>query len=58
MQNDEFNKLCVAITGNAYVCGDTIYQLLIDKETGVEMDKNVYRELIPVTIDNLEEMIP
>lgn len=58
MQNDEFNKLCVAITGNAYVCGDTVYQLLIDKETGAEMDKNIYRELIPVTVDNLDEMIP
>lgn len=57
MQNNEFNKLCVAITGNAYVCGDTVYQLLIDKETGAEMEKNVYRELIPVTIDNLDEMI-
>lgn len=57
MQNDEFNKICIAITGNAYVCGDAIYEILIDKETGKEMDKNIYRELIPVTIDNLDEMM-
>lgn len=57
MQNNEFNKVCVAITGNSYVCGDAAYQLVVDKASGKEMDQNVYRDLIPVTIDNLDEMI-
>lgn len=57
MQNGEFNKVCVAITGNSYVCGDVAYQLVIDKASGEEMEQNVYRDLIPVSIDNLEEMI-
>lgn len=57
MQNNEFNKVCVAITGNSYVCGDAAYQLAVDKASGKEMDQNVYRDLIPVTIDNLDEMI-
>ena len=56
IQNNEFNKVCVAITGNSYVCGDAAYRLLIDKESGKEVDQNVYRELIPVTADNLTEM--
>ena len=49
--------MCVAITGNSYVCGDVAYQLVIDKASGEEMEQNVYRDLIPVSIDNLEEMI-
>lgn len=57
MQNNEFNKVCVAITGNSYVCGDAAYQLAVDKASGKEMDQNVYRDLIPVTIENLDEMI-
>lgn len=57
MQNGEFNRMVVAITGNAYVCGDTVYDLAIEVANGTEMDQNVYRELVPVTVDNLEEMI-
>ncbi|MBR9946569.1 sugar ABC transporter substrate-binding protein [Clostridiaceae bacterium Marseille-Q4145] len=57
MQNGEYNKMCVAITGNAYVCGDVAYDLVVRKASGEEMDKNIYRDLIPVTIDNLDEMI-
>ena len=57
MQNGEYNKMCVAITGNAYVCGDVAYDLVVRKAAGEEMDKNIYRDLIPVTIDNLDEMI-
>lgn len=56
MQNNEFNKVCVAITGNSYVCGTVAYQLIIDKESGKEMEQNIYRELIPVNADNLSEM--
>lgn len=57
MQNGEFNRMVVAITGNAYVCGDKVYDLAIEVANGTEMDQNVYRELVPVTVDNLEEMI-
>ena len=57
MQNGEFNRTCVAITGNAYVCGDAVYDLAVGYAHGDKLDKNVYRELIPVTVDNLEEMI-
>lgn len=57
MQNGEFNRMCVAITGNAYVVGHEAYDLAIRKASGEEMEKNVYRTLIPVTIDNLEEML-
>lgn len=58
MQNGEFNRMVVAITGNAYACGDTVYDLAIECVNGEELDHDVYRELIPVTIENLEEMLP
>lgn len=58
MQNSEFNRMVVAITGNAYKCGDVVYDVAIDCAEGKEMEQNVYRELIPVTIENLEEMLP
>lgn len=57
MQNGEFNRMVVAITGNSYKCGDTVYDLTISYENGEQLDHNVYRDLIPVTIDNLDEMI-
>ena len=57
MQNGEFNKVCVAITGNAHVCGDAAYKLAVATVKGENTEKNVYRDLIPVTADNLEEMI-
>lgn len=58
MQNGEFNRMVVAITGNAYACGDVVYDLAIECAEGAEMDQNVYRDLIPVTLENLEEMLP
>ena len=33
------------------------YDLVVRKASGEEMDKNIYRDLIPVTVDNLDEMI-
>lgn len=57
MQNGEFNRVVVAITGNAIACGDEVYDLTIAYVNGEEMDHEVYRELIPVTIDNLDEMM-
>lgn len=57
IQNGEFSKVCVAITGNAVVCGEVAYNLAVDKASGAAMEKNIYRELIPVTADNLKEMV-
>lgn len=57
IQNNEFNRMVVAITGNAYVCADTIYDLTMEYIGGKELEKNVYRDLIPVTAENLDEMI-
>lgn len=57
MQNGEFNRMCVAITGNAYVCGEAIYDIVVRFAGGEAMEHNVYRELIPVTIDNLGKMV-
>ena len=51
MENGEFNRMCVAITGNAYVCGETIYDIAVRYAQGEEMDHNVYRDLIPVTTE-------
>ena len=56
MENGEFNRMVVAITGNAVACGDEVYDLTMAYVGGEEMEHNVYRELIPVTIDNLAEM--
>lgn len=57
MENGEFNRMCVAITGNPFVCGETIYDLTIRVTGGEEMEQNVYRDLIPVTVDNLKDMV-
>ncbi|MDD2971584.1 MAG: sugar ABC transporter substrate-binding protein [Lachnospiraceae bacterium] len=57
MENGEFNRMVVAITGNAYVCGRTAYELGVELLDGTTMDKNVYRDLIPVTSENMEEMV-
>lgn len=57
IQNGEFSKVCVAITGNAVVCGEAAYNIAVDKASGVSMEKNIYRELIPVTAENLKEMV-
>ena len=57
MRNGEFNRCCIAITGNAYVCGEEVYRLAMQYAAGEELDKEVYRDLIPVTIDNLEDMV-
>ena len=57
MQNGEFNRSCIAITGNAYVCGDVVYDLAMQYAAGVKLDHDVYRDLVPVTPENLDEMI-
>lgn len=57
VQNDEFNRSCIAITGNAYVCGEEIYNLSVSYHAGELTDKNVHRDLIPVTKDNLDDFI-
>lgn len=58
MENGEFNRMVVAITGNAYKCGDVVYDLAMEVAEGKEIDHNTYRELIPVTVENLAEIVP
>lgn len=57
MQNGEFNKVCVAITGNAVSCADAVYDLVIRKLNGEEMEQNIYREFIPVNAENLHQIL-
>lgn len=57
MQNGEFDKVCVAITGNAVSCADAVYDLVIRKLNGEEMEQNIYREFIPVNADNLHQIL-
>lgn len=57
MENGEFNRMVVAITGNAYVCGHEAYKLGVKLLNGESVDKDVYRDLIPVTPENLQEMV-
>ncbi|MCB6546957.1 sugar ABC transporter substrate-binding protein [Blautia glucerasea] len=57
MQNGEFDRCVVAITGNAFVCGDVVYDLSMRYAAGEKLDHEVYRDLIPVTPENLSEMI-
>ncbi len=56
MTNGEFNRCCIAITGNAQACGSAAYDLAARCAGGEELDHEVYRDLIPVTIENLAEM--
>ncbi|MDD2958843.1 MAG: sugar ABC transporter substrate-binding protein [Lachnospiraceae bacterium] len=57
MQNGEFNRCVIAITGNANVCGKEAYDLAMRYAAGEDLGHEVYRDLIPVTPENLEEMI-
>lgn len=57
IENGEFNRVCIAITGNAYVCGKEIYNLATSYADGKKLEHNVYRKLIPVNKDNIEEMV-
>lgn len=57
MENGEFNRMCVAITGNPYVCGEAIYDITVKVVGGEKLEQNVYRDLIPVTTDNLQDMV-
>ena len=42
MQNGEFDRCVVAITGNAFVCGDVIYDLSMHYAAGEKLDHEVY----------------
>lgn len=57
IQNGEFNRVVVAITGNAQVCGEAVYDIVVDHAAGGNYDHNVYRDLIPVDASNLDSMI-
>lgn len=55
IKNDEGNRMSVLITGGPEEIADTIYGLLEKLVAGEEMDKEVYRTLIPVTKDNIDQ---
>lgn len=57
MENGEFQRCVVAITGNAVACGEEVYDLAMRHAAGEQMEHEVYRELIPVTPVNLAEMM-
>lgn len=56
MKNGEFNRMSVAITGSPRTNADVIYDILVKAGHGEEQDHNIYRELIPVTVDNIDEV--
>ena len=55
MANNEANRMSVLITGNAEKMAEVIYGYLQKMVAGEEVPKVVYRELIPVTRDNLDK---
>ncbi|SFH82123.1 monosaccharide ABC transporter substrate-binding protein, CUT2 family [Tindallia magadiensis] len=55
MQAGEGNRMSVLITGGAEEIAEEIYYWLEKLVAGEEVEREVYRELIPVTQDNLEE---
>ena len=56
MKNGEFNRMSVAITGSPRTNADVIYDILVKAGHGEEQEHNIYRELIPVTVDNIDEV--
>lgn len=56
MKNGEFNRMSVAITGSPRTNADVIYDIMKRVGLGETMDHNVYRDLIPVTADNIDEV--
>ena len=56
MRNGEFNRMSVAITGSPRANADVIYDIMVRVGRGEEMDHNVYRDLIPVTAENIDEV--
>ena len=56
MRNGEFNRMSVAITGSPRANADVIYDIMVRVGRGEEMEHNVYRDLIPVTAENIDEV--
>lgn len=56
MKNGEFNRMSVAITGSPRTNADVIYDILVKAGRGEEQEHNIYRDLIPVTVDNIDEV--
>ena len=54
IKNGEFNRMSVAITGSPEKNGDVIYDIMVRLGNGEEMDHNIYRELIPITAENID----
>lgn len=56
MRNGEFNRMSVAITGSPRANAEGIYDIMKRVGSGEVLEQNIYRELIPVTVDNIDEL--
>ncbi|MFW5889340.1 MAG: sugar ABC transporter substrate-binding protein [Bacillota bacterium] len=55
MTNNEANRMSVLITGDAEKMADVIYGYVQKMLNDEEIEQNVYRELIPVTQENVDK---
>lgn len=56
MRNGEFNRMSVAITGSPRTNADVIYDIIVKAGRGEEQEHNIYRDLVPVTAENIDEV--
>lgn len=56
IRNGEFNRMSVAITGSPLQNAAVIYDIMVKVGNGEELEHNVYRDLIPVTAENIDEI--
>jgi len=55
MKADESNRMSVMITGDHKAIAEEIYSLINSKLADSDMEKEQYRELIPITKDNMDK---
>ncbi len=55
MKADESNRMSVMITGDHKAIAEEIYSLINNKLADSDMEKEQYRELIPITKDNMDK---
>lgn len=55
IKSGEGNRMSVLITGDAKAIANEIYYYLVKLQNGEKVEKEQYRELIPVTKENIDE---
>lgn len=55
MKNEEANRMSVMITGDHQAIAEEIYALIMGKIDNADMEKEQYRELIPITAENMDQ---